>query len=181
MVDINLIRQRYVLPLQRKEKREHFLALTAVFMLLLLVSSATIGSIYSFNKVIIRNYSREAEREDARLFAVFLPTAEEQSRRAALKKAVALNEKRVLFAPRLAALSGLMPKGMYITGIRFNGTSVTIRGMCRPGDNANATLALFLKDLNGNKNFIQDGGKLGLESATNENDFLNFSVAGTIK
>jgi hypothetical protein len=70
---------------------------------------------------------------------------------------------------------------MYITGIRFSGTSVALKGMCRSGENANAALALFLKDLNGNKDFIQAGGELKLASATNENDFLNFSIAGTIK
>lgn len=181
MVEINLIRQRYVLPLQRQEKREHFLALTAVVLLLLLVSSATIGSIYSFNKIAIRNYSRQAEKADSLRSAAFFPTPEEQARLAALRKAAAFSEKQILFAPRLAALSGLTPKGTYISSIRFNGTSAALIGLCQPGKDAGASLALFLKGLNESRDFTQGGGRLGLESSTDKSGLVSFTISGALK
>jgi len=178
---INLIRQRYVLPAQRKEKRKQFLFLGAAFLLILLVSCITIGGIYSINQAIAHSYTRRIEKQALSRFAAFLPTDEEKSRMEELKKFVAFQEQYLFLAPKLVALSDAMPNSFYLTKINFSTNSISIQGRCLPGKQIDASLRLFLKRLNGDKNFIRGLAELELEEAGDEKDFLNFRIAGRKK
>ena len=182
MVEINLIRQRYVLPVQ---KRERFIFLAGIFLPVLFFSFIIITVIHSINKTIILNYSAKIEKQEAdrqeEYGKMLSPTEEERAWQTQLKKIIGFQGQRFLLTPKLVILSDITPSRFYFTRINFEGGSILLEGQGLPGNKTISSLVLSLEKLNRNENFIQGLNELKLSEAKEEGGVLSFRVSGAKK
>lgn len=182
MVEINLIRQRYVLPARR---RERFIFLASILLPILLFSGIIIAVIHSVNKTVILNYSARIEKQEAtrqeKQGEALAPTEEEKAWQAQLTKIIEFQGRRLLLTPKLVVLSDITPSRFYFTRINFEGGSVLLEGQGLPGNKTISSLVLSLEKLNRNENFIQGLSELKLSEVKEEGGVLSFRASGTKK
>jgi hypothetical protein len=182
MIAINLIRQRYIIPVARKER---LLLLIGVFLPILLFSFIVLGVVHSVNETVIQNYSSRIDKQEAAAKEIqkkaLSPTNEENAWQAQLKKVNAFQEQRFLLTPKLVVLADATPNRFYFTKIIFEENSVLLEGQGLPGNQTTASLALFLEQLNGNENFIQGLSELRIEEIKEEDGISKFTISSPKK
>jgi len=182
MVKINLIKERYVAPIEKKERLSF---LVSVFLPILLFSLVILSIVHATNKTIITNYAARVEQQGLALTTeqrkAFSPTDEEKSWQGELKKTVLFQEQHLLLTPKLVVLSDAIPNRFHLNKINFAGNVVSLEGQGPSGNQTMATLAAFLEKLNGNENFIQGLNELKFEQVGEEAGTFNFRIVGTKK
>ena len=182
MVKINLIKERYTEPIERKERLSF---LVIVFLPILLFSFAILNLVHSTNKTIITNYAKQVEKGGLGLTkehrTEFSPTDEEKSWQAELKKIVLFQEQHLRLTPKLVVLSDTTPNRFHLKRINFEGNMVSLEGQGPSGIQTTTSLALFLENLNGNENFMQGLNELRFEQIGEEAGTSNFRMVGTKK
>ena len=182
MVTINLIKERYVAPI---EKKERLFFLVGVFLPILLFSLAILSIVRATNKTIITNYAARIEKQGLALTTeqrkMFSPTDEEKSRQGELKKIVLSQEQRLLLTPKLVVLSDAIPNRFHLNKITFEGNAVSLEGQGPSGNQTMAILSAFLEKLNGNENFTQGLNELKFEQVGEGAGTFNFRIVGTKK
>jgi len=182
MVEINLIRQRYVLPVQKKER---FIFLASIFLPILLFSGIIIAVIHSVNTTIIFSYSARIEKQEIaqqeEQGEALSPTEEEKAWQAQLKKNIEFQGRRLLLTPKLVVLSDITPNRFYFTRINFEGGSVLLEGQGLPGNKTTSSLIISLQKHNQNENFIPGLNELKLSEVKEEGGILSFRASGTKK
>jgi hypothetical protein len=182
MVEINLIKQRFVLPIQRRERLLFFLGMCIP---VLLFSFVIFAVIHSVNKTVIRNYSKQLDKqEEAReeeLKRSLSPTGEEKNWQEKLKRVSAFQEQRFLVTPRLVVLADIIPSRLYLTSIAFDENTLLLEGQGLPGNQTVASLTAFLEKLNRNENFIQGMNEFRLDEIREAEGFYTFRISGTKK
>lgn len=182
MVKINLIKERYTAPI---EKKERLFFLSGIFLIVLLFSLAILSIVHSNNKATITDYTARAEKQGLTLTkeqkTKFAPTEEEKSWQAELKNMVLFREQHLLLTPKLVVLSDAIPNRFHLNQINFDGNNLSLEGQAASGNQTMASLAAFLEKLNGNENFTQGLNELRLERVGEEAGTFNFRMAGTKK
>ncbi|MFA5393177.1 MAG: hypothetical protein WC081_05880 [Candidatus Ratteibacteria bacterium] len=182
MVEINLIKERYTEPIERKERLFFFIG---IFLPILFFSLAILSIIRATNKTIITDYTARVEKQGLTLTKeqreTFSPTDEEKSRQEELKKIVLFQEQRLLLTPKLVVLSDATPNHFYFNKINFEGDIVSLEGQELSGNQTMTSLSVFLEKLNGNENFTRGLNDLKFEQIGEEAGTFNFRIVGTKK
>ena len=182
MIAINLIRQRYIIPVERKER---FLILLGIFLPILLFSFIALGVVRSVNKTVILNYSSRIDKEKVAIKEkqekAISPTDQENAWQAQLKKVAAFQAESFLLTPKLVVLADATPNRFYFTRINFEKNYALLEGKGLPGSQTTASLALFLEKLNGNANFIQGLGELKIDEIKEEEGIIRFTISSSPK
>ena len=175
-VAVNLIREHYVLPGQKRAKRIFFLGL---FIPLLLFSLLTVLLVSSANRAIINRYERMIRQQqvrvaDNRLRAV-LPSPGEKAQLVRLQEALDARGKRTDVAARMSAIARLLPEGFHLEEVHFSGQALRLTGQGPPDTRALAALTRFTGQLN--RDAAGPGaGQVKLGRAEERDGALSFTI-----
>ena len=174
MIKINLIKERVVIP---SEKRESLFFLFAIFFSVLFFSLLVLSFIYSTNKRIIYNYSSRLEKqkkeEGKKMFSL---TKEEEVLLKELKEISIIKERCLLYSPKLTALANLIPSDLYLTQILMEGNDLILGGKGAPGNGAIASIGIFINKLNEDRGFMKGLSKVKLEEVNKEDGGFTFRI-----
>lgn len=163
--EINLIRERILLPLERRRKILPFLTLVALIFSLTLL---TLLFIYIGNVYIIKIYERRLKEERGLLRSLLTaqPTYREEEKKLILelKKIRKFLDKRVEISPKLSAISNLTPGEIWIKRISMKGERFIIEGASLNYRNRGLEIITrFMERLGNNSLFKEKLGKMELE------------------
>ncbi len=178
MIEINLIKRRYLLPVQ---KRERILFFLGIFLPILFFSILMLLIISSVNKAIIANYSTRLENQKkaqlAEIEKILTPLPEEIWHQKELKEiAELLAEKYPLLSSRMVILSELTPASLFFTSINFEEKGLFLEGQGQAGNQTLSLLAQFLERLNKNPLFLKGASPLKVEEIRESNGIINFRL-----
>jgi len=178
MIEINLLKKRYLLPAQRRERLLFFLG---IFIPVLLFSLLMLLVVYSVNKAIVSSYATRVEKQQEALREemkrMFTPSADEQTWQEELRNVVGFQEKYPRFSSKMVILADLVPATVYFTGLDLAEGGITIEGQGLPGNQTLSSIALFLEKINRNEVFLQDTTELRIEEIRESDQILNFRIA----
>ncbi|MFH2068221.1 MAG: hypothetical protein ABII89_01990 [Candidatus Omnitrophota bacterium] len=182
MVKINLIKERYTAPI---EKRERLFFLIGIFLPILFFSLAILSIVRSTNKTIITEYTKRIEKQGLSLTKeqreAFSPTDKEKYWQEELKKTVLFQEQRLVLTPKLVVLSDAIPSHFHLNKINFEGNIISLEGEGLSGNQTMVPLSVFLEKLNGNENFRQGLNEIKFEQISEETGTISFSMVGIKK
>jgi len=179
MIDINLIENRIVLPKRKKESLLFFLTILAV---LFFFSFSVFMFIYLSKRKTITACNRTLQQEQdlilehkKRLFAF---SAEEQKWKEELAEVSALEERTLLYNPKLSALANLMPGYIYLTKISFEEEQLILEGEGPLGNATITALAAFVEQINEDESFREGLSEMKLDWVQEGKKIFSFRIIG---
>ena len=119
---------------------------------------------------------KQKKEEGKKIFSL---TKEEEVLLKELKEISVIKESCLLYSPKLTALANLVPSELYLTQILMEGNDLILRGKGAPGNDTVASLGIFIKKLNEDRDFMEGLSKVKLEEVNKKDGGFTFRIRAT--